>query len=1460
MDITKNLDRVLEKLQKSKGGQQGQPNSSSSTAQHIVQASPGPAGNGRPLPGQYHAVPPPVGGYGSAKCIPEGDGVGQNLGFGAAVGVRQDDFVSQETEDRLLKQKRMMAGATESHDEERKEKEPGTYLTERESVFHLNEKSLSRQSLQTTQIAKFKQRFLPEVKCNIGVNEDVVVYTVKKGTAIRVIHQDTGAKTLLKLPASTVVDLRVCARPLNVGGRWTVVVGAVDSDGVVTFWKVWQSAEKDDELESEVLINIHNYGGTYSHLRFKPLAPRKDDSDSKEDSSFEICLGSSKGLELWTVPLDRSGMIAYNENVEESYLNRDSFLPHSGCQCVVFDATGSRVASGSSDGSVKTWDMSDPEILVKATCRFGTSISHVMFVGACASDQAAPSTLLITCEIRQGTNDDYALELRLSDPVENKTYGLLILEDTDAFRADFNQVEIDPTGSFVLASFMCSKSSTHGFCAIHIRKMLEKSEDDKWKINLQDCQFDYVTAFAVQYPLISMQFSPNPYPDYTHDVPHTVTSMQLYTTNTRAVQQLLIDTSQCYADFRDEQKTAATGNDPNSEISRDVRVPSEEFGTPSSPADNISDLRSDISGSSTLTEGHDSSEGVNGIASPSRSDNKNPPGVVSPKSDRSAELELESPPAMDGSDVAEDSSPRSISIPNHPLFGTSRPESPVSTTVDPSDEKHAPEAEPASPSQVSAPASNGSEREATGSAKPRQLVEGRPEKKSHVSQREEEVSPDTSRAYNSSHPSMPVLPASARSSSQSSPSTRSSLAGAPTTSGGPARATRTSDPVGAEQAGACSSLVSSSSPSVAADSTQQASSGISSANDASQSQQRANLPELRRPSETEPAPQDTSSSAASSSGIPSSEARVRVLESVLRQGARTSRPEAAPQHQTDQNPPSSVADHPAQAHERSQTENTSRRTPARQETPSSGSKRAESALLMRLERLFQQQHDRLLEKFDQKSMKVMEEQLRRQAEMMRKQDQRSEAVLSHLVANAVRSEFQKNIVPQITKSLILPLQKSMCHVIQPALEKQIHRIVQGLLAAEFRSEQGAFAVGLSHLPQRLAPEIQASFRLCFRDALIPSVEACVRAMFSQVESTLKVGLEEHLSQFASQATSHDSLSSTLAQHHSTQSTEIRELRATVELLTQELRGVGGRMRDLEEAQNLEREERERGARASRESSRSPPLTRRLATYKKRVDELLAGGDIAAAVEESLRTGLVDLVWWVCSALSTQQLFTGPDKLDQSTVLSLITGFAQRLTPSSKSTSDGLETDLTVDDRLNWLREALLALQPSGEAASYFPSVLQGILSTLDSSPDLHAAAEQVRSTHTQLRMIRLLCRDLIDELPSPTTPHMLEKEAVSRLRPQSRTTIERERRPHSRAPSSRTYDARTPEKSLGVSRSRLADKDSHRLFEEIAASHPLMQSTTPRSAVGRTTEQLLPFNTNDTRLSSGSRTPIKRFR
>ncbi|KAI4296086.1 hypothetical protein L6164_036075 [Bauhinia variegata] len=355
----------------------------------------------------------------------------------------------------------------------------------------------------------------------IAVNRSYICYGLKLG-AIRVLNINTALRHLLKGHTQRVTDMAFFTEDLH-------LLASASTDGRVFVWKINEGPDEEDkpQITGKIVIAIQISGEGES------VHPRVCWHPHKQEILM-VAIGN-RVLKIDTMRAGRGETFSAEEPLKCSI---DKLVDgvhlvgkHDGdvTELSMCQWMKSRLASASTDGTVKIWEERKGSPLAVLRPHDGKPVNSVTFLTA---PHRPDHIVLITAgllnrEVKIWVSDNEEGWLLPSDSESwNCIQTLDIRSSSEAKPEDafFNQVVALPrAGLYLLAN---AKKNT--IYAVHI----------EYGPNPTATRMDYIAEFTVTMPILSLTGTSDNLPDGEHIV-------QVYCVQTQAIQQYALSLSQC---------------------------------------------------------------------------------------------------------------------------------------------------------------------------------------------------------------------------------------------------------------------------------------------------------------------------------------------------------------------------------------------------------------------------------------------------------------------------------------------------------------------------------------------------------------------------------------------------------------------------------------------------------------------------------------------------------------------------------------------------------------------------------------------------------------------------------------------------------------------------------------------------------------------------------------------------
>ncbi|KAL5699928.1 hypothetical protein ACHQM5_025448 [Ranunculus cassubicifolius] len=372
--------------------------------------------------------------------------------------------------------------------------------------------------LEVTPITKYVSDPALVVGRQIAVNSTYICYGLKLG-AIRILNINTASRALLKGHNQRVTDMAFFREEVH-------LLASVSVDGRVFVWKILEGPDEEDkpQISGHKIIDIHILGvGAPAHPR--------------------ICWHSHKqeylvvGVGKYVLKIDMT-KVRKDAADESIKCHIDKLLEgvqligkHDGevtdlsmCQWMT-----TRLASASTDGTVKIWDDRKEAPLVVMRPHDGQPVYAAIFLTA--TDRPNHINLItagpLNREVKVWASTSEDGWLLPSDAESWLCTQILDLKSSVESRVEdafFNQVLALPRAGLVLLA----NAKRNAIYAVHV----------EYGPNPAATRMDYIAEFTVTMPILSLTGTSDCLPDGDHVV-------QVYCVQTQAIQQYALDLCQC---------------------------------------------------------------------------------------------------------------------------------------------------------------------------------------------------------------------------------------------------------------------------------------------------------------------------------------------------------------------------------------------------------------------------------------------------------------------------------------------------------------------------------------------------------------------------------------------------------------------------------------------------------------------------------------------------------------------------------------------------------------------------------------------------------------------------------------------------------------------------------------------------------------------------------------------------
>eukprot|EP00457_Paulinella_chromatophora_P000809 gb/GEZN01000809.1/.p1 GENE.gb/GEZN01000809.1/~~gb/GEZN01000809.1/.p1 ORF type:complete len:1179 (+),score=186.48 gb/GEZN01000809.1/:70-3606(+) len=365
--------------------------------------------------------------------------------------------------------------------------EPGRILNSRDCVFQ-DADIMAPFELTAEPIGRYRREPDPLLGRALAVNTKYIAYTVR-GNLVRVISKDSGLNVLIKGHLDKVIDMTVS--PLDGS-----LMASMDAKGHVFMWKLDQTDE--DPPTYQVVLHSRDpleATGPSSAMRRIAMHPTNPDI---------ICVASGRVVRFW----DLSQIPDSNRTTADAKSCQTLQCPV-GVLYAAFSLDGSVLAAACADGRVMLFAWKSGDMLAQWPAHPNGVATQVTWVPVLSS-KAIGGQLLLTSGHSVGSPSVKQLSLwgRASEAVSlepssfSKWWLLSNLAlDTTEWPSEplCHQVEVDPSGSFVVVNYVGRKcddrKNDHGFFMVHIRR--------PELLDLTEARFDYLARFPAVSPIVS---------------------------------------------------------------------------------------------------------------------------------------------------------------------------------------------------------------------------------------------------------------------------------------------------------------------------------------------------------------------------------------------------------------------------------------------------------------------------------------------------------------------------------------------------------------------------------------------------------------------------------------------------------------------------------------------------------------------------------------------------------------------------------------------------------------------------------------------------------------------------------------------------------------------------------------------------------------------------------------------
>ncbi|KAK4254538.1 hypothetical protein QN277_009909 [Acacia crassicarpa] len=355
----------------------------------------------------------------------------------------------------------------------------------------------------------------------IAVNRSYICYGLKLG-AIRVLNINTALRYLLRGHTQRVTDMAFFAEDLH-------LLASASTDGRIFIWKINEGPDEEDkpQITGKVIIALQILGAGESVLPRVCWHPHKQEI-------LMVAIGN-RILKIDAMKVGKGEAFSAEEPLKCSI---DKLIDgvqlvgkHDGdvTELSMCQWMKSRLASASTDGTVKIWEERKASPLAVLRPHDGNPVNSVTFLTA---PHRPDHIVLITAgplnqEVKIWVSDNEEGWLLPSDSESWNCIQTLDIRSSSVANPEdsfFNQViALSRAGLFLLAN---SKKNT--IYAVHI----------EYGPNPTATRMDYIAEFMVTMPILSLTGTSDCLPDGEHIV-------QIYCVQTQAIQQYALNLSQC---------------------------------------------------------------------------------------------------------------------------------------------------------------------------------------------------------------------------------------------------------------------------------------------------------------------------------------------------------------------------------------------------------------------------------------------------------------------------------------------------------------------------------------------------------------------------------------------------------------------------------------------------------------------------------------------------------------------------------------------------------------------------------------------------------------------------------------------------------------------------------------------------------------------------------------------------
>ncbi|CAN6450434.1 unnamed protein product [Victoria cruziana] len=355
----------------------------------------------------------------------------------------------------------------------------------------------------------------------IAVNGTYICYGLKLG-AIRVLNINTALRHLLRGHSQRVTDMAFFAEDVH-------LLASASVDGKVFIWKITESHDEEDkpQIAAKIVLAIQIVGDR------ELFHPRVCWHTHKQEVLM-VGIGNHV-LRIDTLKVAKGDVISEEEPIKCSLEKPIDGVyivgRHDGdvtdlsiCQWMT-----SRLASASTDGTVKIWGERKPSPLITLRPHDGHPVNSVTFLVA---PQRPDHVVLLTAgplsrELKiwsSASPEGWLLPSEVESWLCMQTLELKSSSEPQVENAFFNQVVVLPRVGLVLLA----NAKKNAIYAVHL----------EYGASPTATRMDYIAEFTVTMPILSLTGT-------SESISETEGIVQIYCVQTQAIQQYALDLSLC---------------------------------------------------------------------------------------------------------------------------------------------------------------------------------------------------------------------------------------------------------------------------------------------------------------------------------------------------------------------------------------------------------------------------------------------------------------------------------------------------------------------------------------------------------------------------------------------------------------------------------------------------------------------------------------------------------------------------------------------------------------------------------------------------------------------------------------------------------------------------------------------------------------------------------------------------